>query len=311
MTHSPAPPRRVLTLREGTETLPPVRVRATADPDADHARIRELAMYLSPGPVAAAATAVRSIELADLTLALDAHLAGGGALPQAWRRPPAGPAAVEAFLAGELSRDDSTLAEIAAEAVTIAQAHAETEARAAVAGYLRGYLTAIRAERDWIRAAVTRWEQAGRRVVDGSTGRGGWRLADWRTGTPLAQGHGGQDSLDAYTEQHGWADVNWLAHHADAAADGDTDEWPPDLPPPPPPAGTLETSPALAIPGLPDSLTWRWRSILDEWATSPAEEPERTAEVAALTGWTVDQVRACTASYVTTPGDEFMRLGEA
>lgn len=272
MTHSPAPPRRVLTLREGTETLPPVRVRATADPDADHARIRELAMYLSPGPVAGAAT-FRSIELADLTLALDAHLAGGGPLPAAWQ--PAGTAP-------------------------------------AAAAYLRAYLTACRAERDWIRAAVRSLESRGLLVVSGGVHADPgtrWTITDWRTCRVLAHGLGGQQELER-AHHDDWADINWAGLWLDRALSGDPSLRPGDWPEYLPPAASTADPEYPGLPGLPDSLASRWLGIAEDWATN-STDPGRPSEVAALAGWTADQVRACTASYVTTPGNEFMRLGEA
>jgi hypothetical protein len=175
-----------------------------------------------------------------------------------------------------------------------------------VAVYARSCLAAARYDRDWFRAAVARLEAVGERIVqteqplkDG----GACAVLDWRTGGTLATITGGHEA--AWHE--GWTDVCWIgAWLEDLADDGrPAPDWPEILPPPPP---SPEPSP-LALP-LPHSLTGRLEEAIEAWAVAAGVTGGRAAEVAELTGWTEDEVLACTASWLTITGERYMHLGD-
>lgn len=182
-----------------------------------------------------------------------------------------------------------------------------------LAAYTRACLVAVRPERDWFRQAVAKLEAAGERVVqteqperDGCA----FLVLDWRTGRVLASIGGGQDAYEA-AWQDGWTDVSWIGLWLeDLATDGTlAPNWPEALPPPPDIAVLTPAPPPLALPGLPASLRARLEEAIDAWATSPTQG--RAAEVAELTGWTEDQVLACTGSYLTMTGEQYMSAGAA
>lgn len=186
----------------------------------------------------------------------------------------------------------------------------EPNAAAAVAAYARRCLAAARADRDWFREAVARLEAAGERIVqteqpdtDGSP----WAVLDWRTGATLATITGGQEDYEA-AWRPGWTDVCWIgAWLDDLTNDGrPAPDWPKILPPPP---SVPDTPPPLALP-LPASLADQLEEPIETWTLAAAIIDGRAAEVAALTGWTEDQVLACTASWLTITGEQYMRLGD-
>ena len=186
----------------------------------------------------------------------------------------------------------------------------EPDAGGPVAAYARGCLAVARWERDWMRDAVTRLEAAGQRIVlteQPATDGGPWVVLDWRTGETLATITGGQDDYEA-AWCPGWTDACWIgAWLEDLAEDGQPGpDWPEILPPPPPPA----EPPPLALP-IPDSLLDVLEETIEAWAVAAGVAAGRTAEVAELTGWTEDQVLACTASWLAITGDQYMRLGDA
>jgi hypothetical protein len=182
-----------------------------------------------------------------------------------------------------------------------------------VAAYVRACLVAARPERDWFRQAVTRLEAAGQRIVQteepGKEG-GTWLVLDWRTGQILARIRGGQDAYEA-AWQGGWTDVCWIGRWMeDFATDGTPAlNWPEALPPPPDIAKLTAGPPPLSLPGLPASLRIQLEDTIDAWAADVTNG--RVAEVAQLTGWTEGQVLACTGSYLTMTGEQYMRAGAA
>jgi hypothetical protein len=178
-----------------------------------------------------------------------------------------------------------------------------------VAAYARGCLAAARYDRDWFREAVAKLESAGARIVQTeqpATDGDAWAVLDWRTGRALATVTGGQDDYEAAWSE-GWTDVCWIgAWLEDLADDGrPAPNWPEILPPPPP---KPDLPPPLALP-LPSSLAGRLEEAIEAWAVAAGVTAGRAAEVAELTGWTVDEVLACTASWLTITGERYMRLG--
>lgn len=187
---------------------------------------------------------------------------------------------------------------------------------AVVGAYARACLSAVRPERDWFRQAVTQLEAAGDRIVQTehtSTAGGTWLVLDWRTGQNLASICGGHDAYDA-AWQDGWTDVCWIGRWIEGlATDGQpAPDWPAALPSPPDVAQiTASPPPPLALSGLPASLRARLEEAIDAWAVAAGVTKGRVAEVALLCGWTEDQVLACTGSYLTMTGEQYMRSGEA
>jgi hypothetical protein len=94
----------------------------------------------------------------------------------------------------------------------------------------------------------------------------------------------------------------WLEDVADDGLPGP--DWPEILPPPP----TRNPPPPLALP-LPCSLADLLEEAVETWAVAAGVTVGRAAEVAELTGWTEDEVLACTASWLTITGEQYMRLG--
>ncbi len=179
-----------------------------------------------------------------------------------------------------------------------------------VAAYARGCLAVARYDRDWMREAITRLEAAGQRIVlteQPATDGGAWVVLDWRTGETLATITGGQDDYEA-AWRPGWTDVCWIgAWLEDLAEDGRPgSDWPEILPPP---TAAPAEPPPLALP-LPDSLLDLLEETIEAWAVAAGVADGRTAEVAELTGWTEDGVLACTASWLTITGEQYMRLGD-
>ena len=179
-----------------------------------------------------------------------------------------------------------------------------------IAAYARGCLTALRADRDWFREAVARLEAAGERIVQTEQpGRAGgpWVVLDWRTGATLATISGGRDDYEAAWPD-GWTDVCWIGGWLeDLAEDGRPGpDWPGVLPPPPAPVPLAP----LALP-LPRSLAAPLEEAIEAWAVTAGVTRSRAAEVAELTGWTQGEVLACTASWLTVTGEQYMRLGDA
>ena len=179
-----------------------------------------------------------------------------------------------------------------------------------IAAYARGCLTAARADRDWFRKAVACLEAAGERIVQTEQpGRAGgpWVVVDWRTGATLATSSGGHDDCAA-AWRDGWTDVCWIGGRLeDLAEEGRPGpDWPGILPPPPAP----DPPAPLALP-LPSSLSAQLEEVIEAWAVAAGVTRGRAAEVAALTGWTQDEVLACTASWLTVTGEQYMRLGDA
>lgn len=177
-----------------------------------------------------------------------------------------------------------------------------------LAAYARGCLTAARADRDWFREAVARLEAVGQRIVQtGQPGRAGSPrvVLDWRTGATLATTNGGQDDYGAAWPDD-WTDVCWIGGWLeDLAGDGRPGpDWPGILPPPPAP----DPPAPLALP-LPGSLAAVLEEAIEAWAVAAGVSRGRAADVAALTGWAQDQVLACTESWLTITGDQYMRLG--
>jgi hypothetical protein len=184
----------------------------------------------------------------------------------------------------------------------------EPDACGPLAAYARGCLAAARADRDWFRAAVSRLEAAGERIVQtGQPGHDGGARAilDWRTGATLATVTGGQEDDEAVWRE-GWTDVCWIgAWLEDVADDGlPGPDWPEILPPPP----SRNPPPPLALP-LPGSLADLLEDAVETWAVDADVSAGRVAEVAKLAGWSTDEVLACTASWLTITGERYMRLG--
>jgi len=182
-----------------------------------------------------------------------------------------------------------------------------------LAAYVRACLAAARPERDWFRQASAKLEAAGQRIVQTEepvTAGGTWLVRDWRTGRILARIGGGQNDYEA-AWQDGWTDVCWIGRWLeDLATDGTpAPDWPEALPPPPAAAALTAAPPPLALPGLPASLRILLEDTIDAWAADVTKG--RVAEVAQLTGWTEAQVLACTGSYLTMPGEQYMRAGVA
>lgn len=185
----------------------------------------------------------------------------------------------------------------------------ELDAVGAVAAYARGCLTAARYDRDWMREAVTRLEAAGQRIVlteQPSAPGVPWTVLDWRGGETLATITGGQDDYEAAWPP-GWTDVCWIGAWLENLADDGKPgaDWPEILPPPP----AATEPPPLDLP-LPDSLADRLEELVEGWAVAAEVTAGRAAEVAELTGWTEDQVLACTASWLAITGEQYMRLGD-
>ncbi len=183
-------------------------------------------------------------------------------------------------------------------------------AQAAIAAYARASLASVRPERDWFRAAVTKLEAAGQRIVQTQHPAGDaawWRVLDWRTGERLAEVAGGQDDYEA-SWQPGWTDTDligsWIEHLATDGTPGA--DWP-DALPPPPDVADLTGRPRDRLDLEPASLAALLEDAIETWALDP--HGGRTAEVAELTGWTQDQVLACAGSYLTMTGEKFMALG--
>jgi hypothetical protein len=179
-----------------------------------------------------------------------------------------------------------------------------------VAAYARGCLTAARYDRDWFRDAVAKLEAAGGRIVQTEQpSKEGGLLAvlDWRTGATLATITGGQDDYDAAWRAE-WTDVAWIgAWLEDLADDGQpTADWPEILPPPPP---VPDRPSPLALP-LPGSLAAQLEETVETWVVDAGVTPGRAAEVAELTGWTQDEVLACTASWLAITGEQYMHIGD-
>jgi hypothetical protein len=186
----------------------------------------------------------------------------------------------------------------------------EPDAAATVAAYARGCLTAARWDRDWFRAAVAMLEAAGERIVQTeqpAKDGGPWTVLDWRTGSTLATITGGQDHYDA-TWPEDWTDVAWIGAWVEDLTDNGRPaaDWPAILPPPPP---ISDPPTPLDLP-LPRSLAGRLEETIEDWALQAGVIPDRATEVAELTGWPEDQVLACTASWLTVPGERYMRLGD-
>jgi len=183
-------------------------------------------------------------------------------------------------------------------------------AQAAIAAYARACLASVRPERDWFRAAVTKLEAAGERIVQTEQPAGDatwWRVLDWRTGERLAEVAGGHDDYDA-AWQPGWTDTAWIGSWIERLATDGTPapDWPDALPPPPDPAD-LTGRPRGRLDLEPASLAALLEDTIETWALDPYAG--RTAEVAELAGWTQDQVLACAGSYLTMTGEKFMALG--
>jgi hypothetical protein len=177
-----------------------------------------------------------------------------------------------------------------------------------VAAYARGCLAAARADRDWFRQAVSMLEVAGERIVQteqpGKEG-GTWAILDWRTGATLATIAGGQDEYEAAWRRD-WTDVCWIGAWLEDVAGDDRPgpPWPEVLPPPP----ARDPPPPLTLP-LPGSLADLLEEAVEAWAVAAGVTAGRAAEAAELTGWTEDEVLACTASWLTITGERYMRLG--
>lgn len=86
-------------------------------------------------------------------------------------------------------------------------------------------------------------------------------------------------------------------------------DWSEALPQPPDVVALAAPPPPLALPGLPASLQILLEDTIGAWAADVTKG--RVAEVAQLTGWTEEQVLACTGSYLTMPGEHYMRPGVA
>ena len=184
-----------------------------------------------------------------------------------------------------------------------------------IAVYARACLAAVRPERDWYRLAFAKLEAAGEQIVQTeqpSRDGGAWLVLDWRTGRVLARIEGGQDAYEA-AWQGSWTDVSWVGSWLeDLTTDGTpAPDWPEALPPPPDVAELTAAPPPLALPGLPAGLRVRLEEAIDAWVTAAASTEGRTAEVARLTGWTEDQVLACTGSYIAMTGEQYMHVASA
>jgi hypothetical protein len=185
---------------------------------------------------------------------------------------------------------------------------------AAIGAYARACLTAVRGERDWFRRAIRQLEAAGEQIVQTEQpGKAGdpWLVLNWRTGQTLAHITGGQDAYDE-AWQDGWTDVSWIGRWIDDLATNGCSplDWPAALPPPPELAELAAAPPQINLPGLPPSLRATLEQAIEFWSVAASVTEGRAAEVARLTGWTEDQVLACTASYLTMTGDRYMRIGD-
>lgn len=129
--------------------------------------------------------------------------------------------------------------------------------------YVREVLREELAGEQRLQERIRDLEASGHRIVDGGqTGQSSWEISDWRTGEVIEAGTGGHDEYDKATERLD-PDAMWL--HIDHISGGD--------------ATTSQT----ASDNIPESLA----EALTEWVCS-LSTPD--VDVAAVTGWTVDEV---------------------